>query len=87
MSINLSNEAKNAMISITCLILVAGASAVILTVTRQNQYPPFKAKQLPAITVSLVAACFWMFGAMQTLEIFDLTSPVWSNCAIWAIWY
>lgn len=77
---------KTAMITTTALVLLTGISAVALAFIKQKQYPPFKAKQLPAVAVSLVAACFWLLGTLQALSVFDLTNPAWANCNFWTIW-
>lgn len=87
MSLILSNELKTSLIAITSIILTAGVGAVILAVARQDEYAPFKAKQLNAVMLSLVTACLWSLGSLQSTPVFDLTSPVWSNCNFWQIWY
>lgn len=86
MSYNLSDPVKTAMISLTTFILTTGVVALSFAFYHQKEYPPFKAKQLPAVAVSLVAACFWMLGTLQSLAVFDLTNPVWAVCPFWEIW-
>lgn len=87
MSLLLSDPVKLSIISITGIVLFTGISAVSLAFYNQKKYPPFKAKQLPAVALSLLSSCFWLLGTLQSLAVFNLTTPVWSNCAFWEIWY
>lgn len=86
MSYLLTDQNKIGMITFTGVILISGISAVSLAYYRQKQYPPFKAKQLPAVALSLIAACFWSIGNLQSHSVFDLTNRVWAVCDFWLIW-
>jgi hypothetical protein len=41
---------------------------------------------LHAVALSLVAATFWCIGNLQSLQVFDLANPFWSNCGWWVLW-
>lgn len=86
MSYNVSDSAKVAMIVTTVVVQFGGICAVALAFWKRKEYPPFKAKQLPAVALSLLAACFWSIGNLHSLSILDMTNPVWANCILWILW-
>ncbi|KAJ3370039.1 hypothetical protein HDU91_006700 [Kappamyces sp. JEL0680] len=69
---------------LTAVIFLSNFLGLGIAAVNHHSFPPFRAKQLIPLAVSLIASCFFVGASFQFI-VADISLPFWSNCAFWLI--